>query len=88
MYPYTQSELDAFVLLQTGLRGFHRREDTQTHSYCSVSVIFMGLRIAKIHQETIAQELCDVTLITLDDFRADFLVCTYHIPIVFGIKLR
>jgi hypothetical protein len=43
--------------------------------------------IAKIDQETIAQELSSVSFIALDDLRADFLICTDHVPIVFGVEL-
>ena len=53
MYPYTQSELDAFGLVQPGMQVFHRSENTQARPDSSLSVIFMGLGIAKVHEESI-----------------------------------
>jgi hypothetical protein len=50
MHPYTDGEWDTFFLLQTGMQVFHRSENTQTRSYCSLSVISMGVGIAKIDQ--------------------------------------
>src|SRR6266850_6650202 len=82
----TESELDTFLSLQTGIQVFHGIEDTQARSYRSLGVIFMRLGIAKIDQETVAQELSGVSFIALDDFSTDFLVCAYHVPIVFGIE--
>src|SRR5262245_27140475 len=48
----------------------------------------MGVGIPKVHEETIPKELGDVSLVALDDFSADVLVGTHHVPIVFGIELR
>ena len=62
-------------------------EDTQPRAYGSLGVIFMGLGIAKIDEETIPEQLGDMSFIALDDFRADFLICMDHVPIVFGIEL-
>ena len=87
MDPYTQSELDALFLLQTGMQVCHRSEDTQTRSHCAVRVIFMGLGIAEIDKQTIPEQLGNMSFIALDDFCADVLVCTYHVPIVFRIEL-
>jgi hypothetical protein len=88
MDTYTESKLDTFVLVQTGMQVFHRSEDTQTRSYCSLSVIFMGVGIAKVHEESIPQKLRNVSSKAGDDLRTDLLVRTDHVPIVFGIKLR
>src|SRR5215831_2417142 len=46
----------------------------------------MCLRIAKVDEKTISQELSGVTFIACDDLRTDRLVCSYDIPIVFWIK--
>src|SRR5215470_14376075 len=86
MHPYTDGELDPLGLLQTCIQVSHRIQDTQPCAYCSLSIIFMCLRIAKVHQETIAQELSGVPFIACDDLRADCLVGSYDIPIIFWIK--
>src|SRR5262249_19323499 len=61
--------------------------DTQTRSYCSLGVIFMGLRIAKIDQETVAKELSDVPIIASNHLRTGGLVGTDHFPVLFGVEL-
>src|SRR5215813_13668180 len=65
----------------------HDIEDTQTSPYCTLRIIFMGLGIPKIHQQSIAQKLRNVSVKTLDDFRADVLVCTHHVTPVFWVEL-
>jgi len=87
MYPYTKSELDAFVLLQTGIQVCHRSEDTQACSYRSLGIVFMGLGIAEVHQESIPQELSNVTVIASNHLNAGDLISTDHVPVVFGIEL-
>jgi len=87
MYPDTQSEVDALVLLQTGLQGCHRSEDTQTRAYGSMRVIVVRLGIAKIDEETIAQELGNMSVKTLDDCRTGGVIRTDHVAVVFGIEL-
>src|SRR4051812_7454849 len=79
MYPYTQSELDAFVLLQTGRQVFHHSEDTQARSYRSLGIIFMGLGIAEVHQESIPQELSKVTVIASNHLSTGGLIRTDHV---------
>src|SRR5215467_4447410 len=86
MNAYTNGELDTFGLLQMGMQVFYLIKDSQGSAYSSLGVVFMGLGIAKIHQETIPKELSDMSFIALDDFSADFLVSTYYFPIVFWIK--
>jgi hypothetical protein len=87
MDTYTESKLDPFVLLQTGMQVFHRREDTQTRSYSSVRIIFMRLGIAEVHEEPITKELGDVSLVALDNLSADLLIRPDDLPIVFGVEL-
>src|SRR5206468_9926215 len=83
----TDTKLDAFVLLQTDRQVFHRSEDTQTRSYCSVSVIFMCLGIAEVHEEPIPKELSNVSVKTLDDFRTSRLIGTDDVPVLFWVEL-
>src|SRR5215470_11263276 len=51
-------------------------------------IVFMGLGIAKIHQETITQELSNVSVKTLDDFRTRRLIRTDDFSIIFRVELR
>ena len=47
----------------------------------------MCLRIAKIHQETITQELGNVSVKTLDDFCAHLLIRTDNFPKLLRVEL-
>jgi hypothetical protein len=87
MYPYTKSERDTVVLLQSHTKVSHGSKNSQTSPDSPLCVIFMGLGIAKVDKQTITQKLSGISLVALDDFRADVLVGTYHVPIVFGIEL-
>ena len=51
-----------------------------TGAYRSLGVIFMGLRIAKVHQEAIAQILRDIAAKALDHGGTAFLVGSHHRP--------
>ena len=53
----------------------------------SSGIIFMRLGIAKIHQETITQELGNVSVKTLDDFSTRRLIGSDHVPVLFGVEL-
>jgi hypothetical protein len=46
----------------------------------------MGLGIAKVHQQSIPQELSYVSIIALDNFSTNPLICTHHFPVVFRIE--
>src|SRR2546430_606417 len=50
-------------------------------------IIFMSMGIAEVHQETITQELGNVSVKTLDDFRTSSLIHTDDFSILFGIEL-
>ena len=60
-------ELDTFGLLQSPLQVSYGIENTQARSYCSVSVIFMGLGIAELDEKTIPEQLGNMSFIALDD---------------------
>src|SRR5262247_3803835 len=46
----------------------------------------MCVGIAEIDEQTIAQELCNVSVKTLDDFRTCRLIGTDDFPVVFGVE--
>src|SRR5262252_9402802 len=54
------SELDALILLQTLIQVAHGSQNAQRSPYGSLGIIVMGLRIAKVDQQTIPKELGDV----------------------------
>src|SRR5215813_7286697 len=81
------SDLDTFFLFQTGIQVSHHSEDAKTSAYCSLRIILMCLGIAKVHQESIPKELGDMPIVALNNFRTHLLICTHHVPVLFGIKL-
>src|SRR5712691_11214344 len=70
------------------MQVFHCSEDAKTSSYCSLRIIFMCLGIPKVHEKPIPKQLGDMPIVTLDDLGTDPLVCTHHIPVLFGVELR
>jgi hypothetical protein len=48
-------------------------------------IIFMSVGIAEVHQETITQELGNVSVKTLDDFRTSRLIRTDDFTVLFWI---
>src|SRR5215471_4443220 len=87
MNPYTDGELDTFLLLQTGIEVSHGSKNSQTSSYCSLGVIFVSHRKAEVDQETIAKVLGDMPIVALDDLGTHPLIGTDHVPILFGVEL-
>src|SRR5262245_30394293 len=87
MNPYTESELDTFRLLQPLIQVSQGSENAQPSPYCSVRVIFMCLGVAKVHQESIPEQLGNMPIVALDDFRTASLIGTDHIPVLFGVEL-
>ena len=75
-------------LPQTCIQVSHGIENTQARTYRSLGIIFMGLGIAKVHEESIPEELGDVSIIALNHLRTHPLIRTDHIPVLFGVELR
>jgi len=69
------------------MQAVHRSEDTKASAYSPLHIIFMGLRIAKIHEEPIPKELGDVPVIAANPLRTGGLIGTDYVPILFGVEL-
>jgi len=50
-------------------------------------IILMRLGIAKVDQQTIAQELSDVPVIAANHLRTGGVIRTHHVPVLFGVEL-
>jgi hypothetical protein len=50
-------------------------------------IIFMGLGIAKVHEESIPKELGNVTVIASHHLCTGGLIGTDHLPVLFGVEL-
>src|SRR5262244_2963319 len=53
----------------------------------SQGIIFMCLRIPKVHKKTIPEQLSNVTVIALNHLSTGGLIGTNHVPVLFGVKL-
>jgi hypothetical protein len=47
----------------------------------------MGLGIAKVHEESIPEQLGDMSIVALDDFSTSRLIGTHHVTPVFWVEL-
>jgi hypothetical protein len=87
MYPYTKRELDAFVLLETSMQGSHGIENTEPSTDSPVGIVFMRVGIAKVHQETIPQELSNVPVIASNYLSTGGLIRTDYLSVLFWVEL-
>jgi hypothetical protein len=87
MNPYTDGELDTFLLFQMGMQVFHRIKDAKPSTDGSLRIVFVRLGIAKVHEESIAQKLRGVSFVALDDFSTSSLIGSDYAPVVFRVEL-
>src|SRR5262245_14542915 len=87
MDTHTDGKLDTFPLLQTSIEVSHGSKNAQTSPYGSLGIIFVCHGITKIDQETIAQELGDLPIVSLDNVRTRRLIGTYHVSVHFGVEV-
>jgi hypothetical protein len=52
-----------------------------------LGIVFVSLRIAKVHQKAISELLGDMPFKGVDDLRASLLVGSYHLAKFFGVDL-
>jgi hypothetical protein len=87
VYTETYCQSDAFVLFETGMQGSYRLYNSQPGADSSLGIVFVCLRIAKIEQETIPEQLGDVPIVALDNVSTHPLIRTHHVPVLFGVEL-
>src|SRR5262249_2871544 len=83
----THGQSDTMLLLQTAIEVPHARDHPQSGPHGALGIVFMGLRIAKVDEEPIAEVLRDITLKLLDHLGARGLIGAHDLPEVFGIEL-
>src|SRR6266567_4741960 len=88
MNPDTDGELETFGLLQLLIQVAHSSEDTQGSSYSPMRIVFMGLGIAEVHEQTVTEQLGDMSIVALDNFGTHPLIRTDHVTPVFWVELR
>jgi hypothetical protein len=53
MNAQTDNKVETLLSLQTSIEVSHGSKNSQTSPYCSLRIVFMRLRIPKVHQESI-----------------------------------
>src|SRR6516162_1837951 len=82
------SELDTLRLLQTSIEVSHGSKNSQTSSDSPLCIIFMGLGVAKVHEESITEQLSNMPIVALDNVRTHPLILAHHVTPVFRVELR
>jgi hypothetical protein len=80
-------ELHAIVGLQARIQSRHSVHNLQTGVDRPQCIVFMGLGIAKVDQQAIAEILGDMPFVALDNSSGGRLIGTHHLAQVFGIEL-
>src|SRR5215475_14386546 len=83
----THGQSDTMLLLQTTIEVPHALDHPQSGPHGALGIVFMGLRIAKVDEEPIAEVLGDMSVKVLNDLSADSLVGPDDLSEVFGIEL-
>ena len=84
-HPHRQAH--PLLLLQVAIerrQGLHHAEPA---AHCPLRIVFMRLRIAKVHQQPVAEILRDMAFVALDDGRRRLLVSAHHHAEVFRVEL-
>jgi hypothetical protein len=80
-------EPQAVGLYQTSVQCLHGVQDAQAGAHGAPDVILMGLRIAKVHQQAIAEILRDMPVKALDDLDTAGLISQHDLAEVFWVEL-
>ena len=78
---------DAFRLCQVGIQPLHGVQDAQARAHGPLGVVFVGLGVAKVHQQPIAQILGDSPVKALEHLDASGLIGEHHLAEVFRVEL-
>src|SRR5215831_1167991 len=88
MNAHTDSELETFRLLQTLIQVSQGSKNSQPSSYCSLRIVFMGVGIAEIDEQTVTKQLGDMPIVALNNVGTYPLIGTHHVTPVFRVELR
>jgi hypothetical protein len=83
--PYRQTE--SFVVLEAGMECVQSVEHPQPHPDGALRIVFMGLRIAKVDQQSIAEILGNMPVKAGDHLGAGLVIGLDHLTVVFRIEL-
>ena len=74
-------------LHQASIQRAHGLHDGQARPHRPLGIVFMGLRIAKVDQQPIAEILCDVSFKAIDDRSTGLLIGPHNLAQLFGVEL-
>jgi hypothetical protein len=80
-------EPDAPGLCQAGIQRPHGVEDAQASAHGPLGVVFVRLRVAKVHQQAIAEILRDIPVKAPGDLDAGGLIGQHDLAEVFRVEL-
>ena len=75
------------VTRQGRVQGAHGLDQAQAGAHGPLGIVFMGLRIAKVHQQPVAEILRNIPVKALDHRGAGLLIRPHHIVPVFRVEL-
>jgi hypothetical protein len=84
--PDAYRHLDAILWFQTRMQGCHGLDKLQTALHGPLRLVFMGMGVAEVHQEPIAEVLRYIAVEVLDHGSRSLLVGAYDGAVVFGVE--
>ncbi len=87
MQAQPHGEGNAILSLQSAIQGARGLDNPQARMHGALGIIFMGARVAKVDEQTIAEILRDVPLKALDDLGGGLLIGAHYMTQVFGVEL-
>jgi hypothetical protein len=72
---------------QTGIQGCHGLDELQARLHGPLRLVFMGLGIAEVHQQPIAEVLRHIAIKALDHGGRGLLIGADDGAVVFGVEL-
>jgi hypothetical protein len=87
MHAQAHGQPEALVRGQPRLEWSQGIEYVQPRSHGALRIVLMRVRIAEVHQETIAEVLGNVAIKALNHVGAGGLIGAYHLAVIFRVKL-
>ena len=87
MDSHTYRQLNFPLLLKAGIQAANGFDDSQACADRTLGVVFVGLRVSKIYEQTIPQVLRDVPTKPANDLVAGILIPAYDFAQVLRVQL-
>jgi len=87
MDAHVHSQVHPALLRQTAIALTHRFRHPESGPHRPLGIILMGIGVAEIDEQAIAEILSNMALIALDDLGTRILVGPHHLASAFRVKL-